>query len=67
MAYFPFLIPSGRLLHAGRDKKTKSRFLYFPRLYFCIATAAAVIPAVIFPKFARFILFLYLVTAAVLL
>lgn len=67
MAYFPFLIPGGRLLHAGRDKKTKSRFLYFPRLYFCIATAAAVIPAVIFPKFARFILFLYLVTAAVLL
>ena len=66
MAYFPFLIPGGRLLHAGRDKKTKSRFLYFPRLYFCIATAAAVIPAVIFPKFARFILFLYLVTAAVL-
>lgn len=65
-AYFPFLIPDGKLLHASRNKLTKSRFLFFPVLYLCLLTAAAIIPAVIFPNFTRLILFLYSVGATVI-
>lgn len=65
-AYFPFLIPDGRLLHANRSKLTKRRFLFFPTLYFVIVTAAAAVPSVIFPDFTRLILFLYLVLSVII-
>ncbi len=66
-AYFPFLVPDGKLLHAKRDRNTRSRYLFFPRIYFAVLTAVSVALGIIFPKFARLVLFLFLVAAAVIL
>lgn len=66
-AYFPFLVPDGKLLHAKRDRNTRSRYLFFPRIYFAVLTAISVVLGIIFPKFARLVLFLFLVAASVIL
>lgn len=66
-AYFPFLAPDGKLMHARRDIVTKNRFLYLPGLYFIITVAASVSLTLIFPKFGRLTLFLTMVACAVIM
>ena len=66
-AYFPFLAPDGKLMHARRDIVTKNRFLYLPGLYFIITVAASVALTLIFPKFGRLTLFLTMVACSIIM
>ena len=65
--YFPFLAPDGKLLHPTRDRSSRGRFLYFPAIYFMITAAISLVLALIFPDFARLILFLMAVVECVVL
>ncbi|MGN0452027.1 MAG: PH domain-containing protein [Acutalibacteraceae bacterium] len=65
--YFPFLEPDGKLLHANRDNRTKSRFLYFPKLYFIITLVVSTVLSLIFKSFNRLFFFLTIVACCIIL
>ena len=64
--YFPFLAQDGRIIHAKRGKKTRSRFLYLPVLYTVITVLVCAALILLFPYFERLVLFLGAVALAVI-
>lgn len=56
--YFPFLKPEGRVLRANHRYEVRNRFLFFPAIYLLLVLGLAVVSAVIFTEFGRFIFFL---------
>lgn len=64
--YFPFLAQDGKIIHASRDKKTRSRFLLLPILYTGITVVVCAALILVFPYFERLVLFLGAVSLAVI-
>lgn len=56
--YFPFLKPQGKVLRPNHRTEVRNRFLFFPAIYLLLVLGLAVISAVIFTEFSRFIFFL---------
>lgn len=64
--YFPFLTQDGKIIHASRNKKTRSRFLFLPILYTLITVVVCTALILLFPYFDRLVLFLGAVSLAVI-
>ncbi len=56
--YFPFLKSEGRVLRPNYRNEVRNRFLFFPAIYLLLVLGLAVVSAVIFTEFGRFIFFL---------
>lgn len=65
--YFPFMTPDGESVHASRDRATRNRFFYLPRLYAFFTLLVSVPSMFIFKYFYRLILFISFVVMAVIL
>ncbi len=56
--YFPFLTPKGTVIRPNHRKEVRNRYLFFPAIYLFLVLSLALISALIFTEFGRFIFFL---------
>lgn len=64
--YFSFFMTDKKGITPRRDNLTKSRFLFFPSIYFLLTIVTAIILSLRFQDFTRFILFLTCVASGLI-
>ena len=64
--YFPFLVPDTKPLTARRNLLQRSRFVFWPMLYFIFLVPTSITLAVLFTDLGRFILFVTGICALVI-
>lgn len=65
--YFPFMAADGESVHASRDRATRRRFFYLPKLYAILTLIVFISLMFIFEYFYRLLLFIAFIVLAVIL